>query len=360
MKRQEVDLLQHISGYPALTITLPTQRTSPGNRQDPIRMHNLVHQAENRLLTEFNKHDAAQVIDRLEKLVQEIDFRHTLDGLALFVNPDFARAIQLPFTLKERVHVGKTFVTRDLVFAMNRTPHYWVLVLSEKPTRLYEAAQDELSEIHTGGFPITHEGPGGEQPLPGGFGIKKSAYRDEYHRKFFRQIDTQLGAFLAERPLPLVVVGVVRFLAFFNEVTRHKESIVTTLQGSHDKTSAHELGRLIWPQVREAFAAQRKQALAALAKAVSERRSVSTVGEVWRFAHKGRGHLLLVEKDFRYPATIDETGRFLSPAEDTNALDANDAVDAIIEMVLNAHGQVVFLENGQLEAHQRIALILRD
>ena len=75
---------------------------------------------------------------------------------------------------------------------MNRTPRYWVLALSEKPTRLYEATRDDLIEIQDGGFPITHEGPGGEQPLLGGFGIKKSAYRDEYHRKFFRQIDAAL------------------------------------------------------------------------------------------------------------------------------------------------------------------------
>ena len=50
------------------------------------------------------------------------------------------------------------------------------------------------------------KGPGGEQPLPGGQ-FKKSAYRDEYHRKFFRQIDTALKPFLADDPLPLAIVS---------------------------------------------------------------------------------------------------------------------------------------------------------
>jgi hypothetical protein len=360
MNRHEIHLLQQISGYPALTITLPTHRTSPDNRQDPIRVKNLAEQAASRLLTEFSKRDIAPLLDHLEKVTESIDYRYTLDGLALFVNQDFARAVKLPFTLKENVHVGDTFLTRDLVFAMNRTPRYWVLALSEKPTRLYEATRDDLIEIQDGGFPITHEGPGGEQPLPGGFGIKKSAYRDEYHRKFFRQIDTSLKPFLTDDPLPLAVIGVERFLAFYNEVTDNKDSILTTLQGSHDKTSPHELGKLIWAQVKDALAKQRQQVLSELDKAVGERKSASTIGEVWRLANDGRGHLLLVEKDFHFPAKIDDTGRHLTPADNVTAPDAiDDAVDEIIETVLSKQGRVVFLENGQLETHQRIALILR-
>jgi len=360
MNRHEIQLLQQISGSPALTITLPTHRTSPENRQDPIRVKNLVEQASTRLLEEFGKREIGPLLDRLEKLVGEIDYRYTLDGLALFVNHDIASAVQLPFPLKECVNVGETFLTRDLVFAMNRTPRYWTLVLSEKPTRLYEGTRDDLVEMQDGGFPLIHEGPGGEESLPGGFGIKKSAYRDEYHRKFFRQVDDALKPFLANDPLPLVVVGVDRFLSFFNEVTDHKDSILTTLQGSHDKTSPHELAKLVWPLAKTALDEKRKLVLSELERAIGERKFASTVGEVWRLANEGRGYLLLVEEDFHFPARVDETGRLLTPADDAAAPDGmGDAVDEIIETVLRKQGRVVFVENGQLEAHQRIALILR-
>ena len=36
-----------------------------------------------------------------------------------------------------------------------------------------------------------------------------------------------------------------------------------------------------------------------------------------------------------------------------------DAVDEVIETVLNKGGEVVFTENGQLDTYQRIALVLR-
>jgi hypothetical protein len=360
MNRHEVKLLQQISGYPAVTITLPTHRASPENQQDPIRVKNLIGQATKRLLEEFNKREIAPLLDRLEQLAGGIDYRQTLNGLAIFVNYDFARAVQLPFTLRENVNIGTTFLTRDLVFAMNRTPRYWVLVLSEKPTRLFEGVHDVLVEVQEGGFPIFHEGPGGEQSLPGGFGIKKSAYRDEYHKQFFRQIDTALKPFLADDPLPLVVVGVDRFLAFFNEVTDHKDVILTTLQGSHDKTSPSELAKLVWPLAKVALTEQRQKVFSELDKAIGEGKVASSISEVWQLAGEGRGYLLLVEKDFHYPARVDETGQQITPADDATAPGViDDAVDDVIETVLSKQGRVVFVENGQLETHQRIALILR-
>jgi hypothetical protein len=360
MNRHEVKMLQQVSGYPAVTITLPTHRSAPENQQDPIRVKNLIAEATKRLLEEFNKREIAPLLDRLEQLAKDIDYRQTLNGLALFVNSDIAQAVQLPFTLKERVSIGTTFFTRDLVFAMNRTPRYWVLVLSEQPTRLFEGVRDELIEVQEEGFPINHQGPGGEQSLPGGFGIRRSAYRDEYHKKFFRKIDTALKPFLADDPLPIVVVGVDRFLAFFNEVTDHKDAILSTLKGSHDKTSPSELASLVWPLAKVALREKRQEIFSKLDKAVGEGKVASTISEVWKSAQDGRGYLLLVEEDFHYPARVDETGRHISPAEDATAPGViDDAVDDVIETVLSKQGQVVFVENGQLEDHQRIELILR-
>jgi len=360
MNRQEIRLLQQFSGYPALTITLPTHRAAPENRQDPIRVKSLIKQATERLLKEFERRDVEPLLARLDDLAAGIDFRRALDGLALFVNRDFARAVSLPFTLRERIIVDDTFFTRDLVFALNRSPRYWTLVLSEKPTRLFQGDHAELVEVQTGGFPLIHEGPGGKQPLPGEFGVSKSAYRDERHRQFFRQVDTALKPQLAAEPLPLVVVGVERYLAFFREVTEHQDAILTTLTGSHDKTSAYELAKLVWPLVEAALAQQRESVLADVDQARGERKLASTIGEVWRLAHEGRGRLLVVEDDFLYPARVDATGMILTPAEDATAPGViDDAVDEVIETVLAKGGQVVFVDPGHLAEHQRIALILR-
>jgi hypothetical protein len=360
MNRHDLKLLQTATGYPALTITIPTHRAAPDNRQDPIRLRNLAAEASNRLLGEFSKRDIDPLLARLNQLVESIDHRSNLDGLALFVNHEFARAFSLPFPLKERIVVDEKFAVRDLVYVLNRSPRYWVLVLGEKPTRLYEATRETLIEITEGDFPLIHTGPGGEAPLPGGFGIKKSAYRDERHRQFFRQVDAALRPFLLDDPLPLAVVGVDRYRAFFSEVSAHKDAILASLGGSHSRTSSHRLGELVWPQAREALAEYRKKYLAELEQAIGEKKFASTIGEVRRMAHEGRGRLLLVEQDYHAPARIDESGLHLKKAHDANAPDVlDDAVDEVIKTVLEKQGQVVFVENGVLKQHQRIALTLR-
>ncbi|GAB4479711.1 MAG: hypothetical protein Kow0088_20890 [Anaerolineales bacterium] len=360
MNKHDVLLLQQISGYPLVTITLPTHRTAPDNQQDPIRVKNLVSQAVERLLSEFAKREVEGVLRNLDQIANQIDYRNTLDGLALFVHQEFSRLFYLPFPLKERVVIDQSFYTRDLVFALNRMKRYWVLVLSENPTRLFEGVWKALDEIREGGFPMVHEGPGGAEPLPGGFGIRKSHIRDEYHRKFFRQVDQALKPFLADDPLPLVVVGVDRYLAFFDEVTDHQDKILTTLTGNYDQTPAHELAQLVWPLVELNLAEERKRYLVELEKAIGERKVLTTIGEIWRYAQEGRGKLLLVEENFHYPAKLDESGHILLPADDPSAPGViDDAVDEIIEAVLSHGGQVRFLEDGMLTQYQHIALILR-
>jgi hypothetical protein len=360
MNIHDVVLLQKMSGYPALTITLPTHRTSPDNRQDPIRLGNLVAEAQERLLAEFTKREIGPLLARLDELVESIDYRSSLDGLVLFVNRDFARVFFLPFSLKERVVVEERFFTRDLVYALHRTPRYWTLVLSEQPTRLFEGTKKTLIEVREEGFPLTHTGPGGETALPGGKGINISRHRAERHRQFFREVDAALRPFLLDDPLPLMVVGVERYLSFFREVSDHKDAISATLRGSHDSTPVPELADLVWPVMKQALAEERLKYLEDLDQAVGERKFASTIGEAWRMAQGGRGRLLLVEEDFHYPAKVDESGLHISPADDVEDPDVlDDAVDELVNIVLDKGGKVVFVENGALEAHSRISLILR-
>lgn len=360
MNLNDVRLLQQVKGYPSLTITLPTHRTSPDNRQDLVRLKNLINEAANRLTGEFTKRDVEALLKRLEDLTSRIDFNQSLDGLALFVNHDFARATRLPFKVKERVVVDETFATRDLVYALNHSMRYWVLALSEKPTRLFEGTNDSLEELTEKGFPITHEGPGGEAPLPGGFGVQKSAYRDEYLQKFFRSVDAALKTALAEDNLPVILVGVDRHLAFFTELTAHKNAIIGSVTGNHDKTSPHELSKLVAPILQNHLADKRRDALAQMDKAIGAKKLASNIGDVWVLAHEGRGDLLLVEEDYHYPARLEESGKHIIPADDPAAPGViDDAVDEIIEEVLSKQGKIVFMENGSLAEHGRIALTLR-
>jgi Bacterial archaeo-eukaryotic release factor family 3 len=360
MNLHDLHELQEIHTYPCLTITLPTHRTWPDNKQDPIRVKNLVTEATNRLLGEFPKREVGPLLERLDAVVAGIDYKYTLDGLVLAVTKDLAREYVLPFGLAERVVVDDTFFTRDLVRALNRTRRYWVLSLSEQPTRLYSATREHLEEVTTGGFPMLHVLPGGEAPLPGGPGINRSRHRDDRHRQFFRAVDKALSTFMAEDPLPLALAGVARYQAFFREVTSRQGEIIGTLSGSYDHMTAHDLGRHIWPPVSEGFAARRREVLQQLDAAAGQDRLASTLGEVWRQATMGRADLLVVEDGFHQPARPDDMGLLDLQVDDPGAPGVmDDAVDEVITTVLAKGGRVVFVEDGELAQYGRIAVMLR-
>ena len=119
-----------------------------------------------------------------------------------------------------------------------------MLVLTEKPTRLFDATTNILTEYTAKPFPMIHKGPGGASRLPGGQGINRSAVRDESHRQFFRQVDEALATLQKEDHLPVVVVGVDRYLAFYQEITKDPDAIVGVVAGSKDDPSPSALARL--------------------------------------------------------------------------------------------------------------------
>ncbi|MGH2413272.1 MAG: hypothetical protein ACRDEA_06200 [Microcystaceae cyanobacterium] len=356
INRRDLKQLQSLKSVPALSILLPTHRTSPDNKQDPIRVKNLVDEATARLAEEFSRRELEPLLKKLEALVSEIDYPYTLDGLALYVSHDFAKLYYLPFPVPVRVVIDQTFATRDLVYGMHRAQRYWVFLLSQSSTRLLAGTGETLEEVQDENFPMPMTGPGATAPIPY---HADSSYLDDRHRRFFQKVDAAFTPYTQDESLPLVVGGVVRQISFFQEVSQYTPSIAGTLSGNFDKATLSELTPEVWPIVQSVREEQQANALQELDGAVNAQRVVSTIGEAWRLAQEGRGKLLLVEKNYHVPAILTEDGRFelVDRPGGTEVMD--DAVDEIIEIVLAKGGDVAIVDDEALSIHQRIALILR-
>lgn len=360
MNRKDLKELISFKQYPSISILFPTHRTFPENKQDGIRLSNLIKELESRLLQEFSKREIHPVLDKLNKLMEEHNHTYNLDGLAIFINKDFAAKYLLPFSVKEQVVIDTTFLTRDIVFTINRSPRYYVLALSEKPTRLFEGFHNRLTEIKNKDFPMFHEGPGGSAPLPGELGVNKSAVRDEHHRIFFRNVEKAFLNVYNEERLRLILIGVDRYLSFYREIASNKGIILGEIKGNYDKANEHDLSKLVWPVAYDILLKQRNTFLDRLENAVSAQKASSGINELWRFAIEGRLDTVLVEEDFHYPAVLSEDGKLLVKAEDKKAPGVmDDAVDNLLEHVIDRGGKAYFMENGSLAKYQRIAGILR-
>lgn len=356
MQKQEIVALSQYQNSICVSLIARTHRSAPENSKDQVVVKNLLNQARERLLEVGSSREVEPILERISTLIDEVDWNHTEEGLLLFASDDFSLATQVPYPVRSRVVIDETFATRDLLFTLNRSPHYRVLVLSEKPTRLYEAFRDQVFEVKSGGFPLEHAGPGGSASLPNPTYRNLSRYRDDKHREFFRQVDRRLASIQAAQPLPLVVMGVDRYLAFFRETSQHMKWVVGTVEGSYDWKSEAQISSLAWPVMERHLDSMCLQRLGELEAAVSANRYASTVDKVWRAAREGRVATLLVEEDYHFSAGVDENGYLV---EEGAVMTMEDAVDELAELVIQRGGDVVFLPNSTLEAHQRIAAILR-
>ena len=355
--RSELKTLQQHRDYPSVSILAPTHRTAPLNKKDPIKVKNLVSKAVDRLHGEFSKREAAPVVKQLKQLAKDVDWKHTLDGLAIFASRDQGMSINLPFKVKPRAIIDETFATRDVAYAYNRAQPYRVLALSHRP-RLFDAWTTVLEERLEKPFPMEYRAGQGKK-LSRRQLMNRTSARDDDQRKFFRELDDAVSAVQKADPRPLVITGVDRNLAFYREATQNLSSIVGMLTGNHDQTSPDKLGKLVLPVFEIEATRSRADALLALDQAVDAQRHTSGIAQVWRAAVRGQCQSLFVEKDFVYPAMLSADGDQLLPYMGKGAANLDDAVDEIIEHVMNAGGTVYMYANGDLDEHQRIAAILR-
>jgi hypothetical protein len=236
---------------------------------------------------------------------------------------------------------------------MHPSIHYYVISLGGKSNKLFEGFRDTLIEIENGGFPLD---PTTNLSYPA-----EQSQREKLLRKFYKRVDQFFAIFYNQDPLGLVLAGERMNQSIFRSVSAHNKDIFGGLEGNYEATSAHDLGQIVWPIVREALSGNRERALRELDEAVSAQKVASGLDQVWRLANSVKGSTLLVEQNYRLKGSIvktDQSWMILEQVDIREVLD--DVVDRVIEKVLETGGIVIFLDSGSLAAHQRIALILRD
>jgi hypothetical protein len=350
--------------YPAVSVLMPTHRSVPDNRQDPIRLRNLLAEVRRRLHDDARvaSDTADQVVRGLERAAGEVDLRHASDGLVLFAAPDGEHhAFTIGQPVDERVVVDTGFATRDLVAAYTRSPRYWLLSLSDQRTRLWDGQGEDLVQCIGGGFPITPEpvdeagsGRQARRAAQGGDG--------ERQRQHMRDAAAAVDRVLARDRRPLIVAGVTRHQAFFDEVAGPHITVAGRVDGSFEGAAAGALAEAARPALAAYEDLREVGVLAELEAARSFQRYAGGLCEVTPLAEAGRAEHLVVERGYYAPA-VKSRGELVPvdgmPGVLKGADVVDDAVDDVIETVLEYGGEVTFVSDGFLVDHGRIALVTR-
>jgi len=175
--------------------------------------------------------------------------------------------------------------------------------------------------------------------------------------KFLHYIDNGLSSILNAYPLPLFIMSTEKTMGYFKKLTRHQQHITGFAHGNFDNATESDLQKALVPLIQNWKLLNEKYLFNKLIAAQNECRLAVGIYDVWKQANRKHGQLLVVEKDFNCPAFVSAKGEtiFYNSDKKNSECIAKDAVDNIIERVLENGGDVEFVD--ELKEYNHIALI---
>ncbi len=340
-------------------MTAPLDRRRPGNNEDRIRIRNLLTDARIQVLATADASRAETLAGsaRRRRGRRRVGRRRAggRDRRDVGAGRDASVAVSVRRGPHRRGHAGDQVPGQGL----RRSPCYRLLVVSDHATRLFEAVCDDVLEVVTRGFPLSADiGRRDRRAIAGRFARSPGRDDKEQWRNFYRTVDQALTDAGAGDPLPLVLAGVKSSTSLFLEISTNSHLVIGSLDGAHDRASAHQLGQAAWPILREHLKARRREVVADLGDALHAGDAVVGINDVWQYARHGRGRLVVVEEDYRAEPSREVDGR-LVPATSTVPDVMVDPVDELIEHVIRSGGSAEFVAPNALVGLGRIGLLLR-
>ena len=351
--------LQHVRGYPAVSLLMSTRPADRLTAADAETMRRLTAEAERRVRAEAGAPVAAALTARLRLLCDQAAASEATQGLGVFVHAHHAEIARLPTGVRDRVVVADTFATGDLVVAFRHAPRYLLLLFAHRSTRLYDGSGRRLEERTARGFPVMNSWRDIVDPLPVGYDVGASAARSARHRAYVRRVDTTLDHGAVQAALPIVLAGERPLTAAFLALTAQAERVVGAVPGHDPHAGLDVLGRLAHRVVQSHTERKEREAVAALTVAHADGRVVAGIADVWPAVLEGQRGTLLVEEPCTYPARLTGDGLSLRPAppEGGHGVVA-DAIGELAWAVNFYGGDIVVVPDGTLADFEGIALVL--
>ncbi|HRQ52307.1 MAG TPA: hypothetical protein PLR74_17295 [Agriterribacter sp.] len=334
--------------WPAVSIIMPFEPVI--QRRDDImqKLQKAVKKVEWEMGTGYDEDLAGLVMLKLRTIIQNLNFSTFKKSIAIYVSPVFEKVLYLNIPVHETITVDEFFFIRDIVHAKKDIPAYFVLVLSEKWSAVYEGSVNGLIKIKSNGA--------GNMP-----GAQRTATAEKvgddngfFVKRFLQHTDEGLSILLSAMPLPVLVVGSKKALAYFRGLTVNSKSIVECMEGSHGKGAEAALFNSIRPYIADWDKIKVKHLYHQLEKAATEGKLVNGITAVQQSLSQHRGRLLVVGKSLvqrpGIPGTEVDGSRF------NKFSCVRHGIDDIIEKVLENGGDIEMVDDDVLGG-QQIALV---
>jgi hypothetical protein len=260
--------------------------------------------------------------------------------------------------MEEKVIVDGSFEIRDLLYAKKEFHDYLVLILSGKWSKVYLGNYFTFVKVKSN-VPDNIAAFENDPPEKIANFSDPSYKKEILLNKFLQHTDEGLKFLLHAYPLPVFIMGTKRILGHFKAITKNERSIIGYVHGNYEEATETELGNALKPYINDWKKVKTELLHHQIERAADAGKLAVGMKDVWKVASQRRGRLLVVEKNFMYAAEQGGSEDVIhTPAEPYNKFSyIKDAVDDVIEKVLEHGGDVEFVEEGTLKDYQHVALV---
>lgn len=364
---------------PCVSVFLPTHPVGGDTQQDPIRLKNLLKNAEERLMQKGMKSGSAKALLRpAQDLVSDTRFwSHQSDGLAIFVSPERFILHSVPFNFEELVIVADRFHMKPLLPILSGDGRFYVLALSQNQVRLLQGTRFSVDDVNLEAVPKSlaealqydeaerqlkwhaqRPGPSGRRSgIFHGHGEGMDNSKDDILR-FLRTVDRGLREVIGGDGAPMLLAAVDYLIPIYREANTYPNLLEKGITGNPEGLSSEELHSQAWEIMEPHFKQAQEQAVERYYSLAGTGKTTQHLDSVIRSAYSGRVHTLFV------PIGVQRWGRFnpddmsvhvhneLMPGDD-------DLLDyAAIQTILNG-GTVYAVEPENVPDNRYVAAILR-
>lgn len=333
LTREELTKLYQKREGICVSIYMPTDPQTTETDQGRIQLKNLLTEAEKRLLAAgLRVPDAKKLLEPAQKFLwDKLFWRHQNEGLALFFSEEAFYDYRLPHDFEPQVTVADRFHVKPLLPLLVDNGQFFVLALSQNQAKLLQGTRHSIREVDVAEIPanlaetMVPDGPEKQLQFHTGSGSSGGGKRAAiFHghdaagklsrtniRRYFREIDEGLSAWLMNEHAPLLLAAVDSLLPLYKEVNSYPHLIDKSISGNPEELRTEELGRLGWAIVEPLFQQTRQQAESQYKQlmGIADERASNDSAQIIEAAYHGRIETLFVALGQRLWGQFDaETG----------------------------------------------------
>jgi len=347
------------TGFPKVSLYLPTHRTGAELRQGPIRLKNLLREATEGLAARGLSSREVDTLfeDVARHTLNETDpfWQHRDHGLAVFISPEGTQYVDAPLNFEERVKVGRRFLVKPILPLLMRDSRFYVLEASLDRAVLHRATRFSMSAVDDERLSIASLYLGFTEPVgqettrqeadsnarPGAEELPPRGARQE-PEKFALSVAKAVGAMLADADEPLVIAADDRLLGMLRQHLQYNGLVEEGIREHPRSLDAAELHKRAYELVARQLDQTRLDAIKRFegrAQDAGDSGASSLIQDIVPAACQGRIEALIVSIDAVIPGVfIPEQNQAVVAREETD--ETMDLVDFAIVQTLRHGGKI--------------------